>query len=289
VGALELDFNRDGRADVTMALRSLSPGTAYADVIADGRFAAGLEPVLAHRGRAEFLLRLPFGGDANPDTLVALFDARVTLVLFAGLLTNPDRGGAYTVTAELVSVDPDTDGTDDGAGAPPLTVAFEVPVAIEHVPFARFCIERADLKRRGIRDHERDEADDDEETGATVRDRFRVHGRFALGAGSDGVELASERVTVRFGGFAQAIPGGAFSSTHHAVEFKDRRPGVKKLELRADGRFEVDVRDVDLSGIDLRRPVTVSLQIGDDRGEAGILFDRNGHHQPHHRGTRCAP
>lgn len=288
VGTLGMDAGGDGRADVTLTLRSLGPGAAYADVIADGRFTPGLEPLLTHNGRTGFLLRLPFGGDANPDTLVAPFDSRVTLTLFDGLLTNPDRGGTYTITAELVSVDPDTDGADNGAGAPPLTVAFDVAVPIEHVPFARLCVDKADLKRHGIKDHETGE-DDDGEPALAVRDRFRVRGRFALGAGSDGLDLSLERVTVTLGGVALAIPGRLLGSTGHAVEFRDRRPGIRALELRGDGTFDVDVRGVDLGGIDLGRPVAFSLQVGDDRGEALILFDRNGHLRPNRPGPGCAP
>jgi hypothetical protein len=46
------------------------------------------------------------------------------------VLTNPDAGGSYTIRAELVSVDPDTDGPDDGLGSPPSRLAFSIDVSI---------------------------------------------------------------------------------------------------------------------------------------------------------------
>jgi hypothetical protein len=131
VGAYELDVNADGAPERTVPLRSLTPHSAYADVIADGRFSPDLEPVLRQAGGTEFHLRLPFGGDANPDTLVAPFGARLSLVLFPGLLANPDVGGVYTFSGELTSVDPDTDGVNDGANDAPLTFAVALPVQIE--------------------------------------------------------------------------------------------------------------------------------------------------------------
>ena len=130
VGALLVDFNFDGVPEVTVPLRSLSSSSAYADIIADGRFTPDLEPVLGRAGRAELSLLLPFGGDANRDTLVVPRAARVSVVLFQGVLSNPDAGGTYTIRAELTSVDPDTDGADDGLNSSPLTLAFAVGVSI---------------------------------------------------------------------------------------------------------------------------------------------------------------
>ena len=130
VGALALDFNFDGVPDITIPLRSLGPSAVYADVIPDGRFSPNLEPMLGRAGGTAFTLVLPFGGDANRNTIVAARAARVSVMLFAGVLRNPLAGGEYAVAAELVSVDPDTDGPDDGLGTPPLTAAFTTAVSI---------------------------------------------------------------------------------------------------------------------------------------------------------------
>src|SRR5262245_20594274 len=130
VGALTVDFNFDGVPDTTIPLRSLGPSSAYADVIPDGRFTQGVEPMLGRSGGNALTLVLPFGGDARRDTVVVPRAARISVVLFEGLLTNPRAGGSYTISAELTSVDPDTDGPDDGRDPAPSTVAFAVEVTV---------------------------------------------------------------------------------------------------------------------------------------------------------------
>ncbi|MCI0690102.1 MAG: hypothetical protein L0Y54_23125, partial [Sporichthyaceae bacterium] len=180
--------------------------------------------------------------------------------------------GVYPVGAVLTSVDPDTDGADDGQGEPPLSVTVALDVSIEHVPFAELRIHKADVKL---------------EDGP--RDRFTVHGRYRVGGTSDGVDPANETVTVSFDTFSQRVPGRRFSPTGGDVRFTDKGPGIKKLKLGTDGRFQVDARDLALESVDLSRPVRFTLQIGDDRGETEISFDRNGPCGPHPGSRRCAP
>lgn len=266
VGAYELDFTFDGVPDVTVALRSLNRDAAYADIDEDQAFALDLEPIFGHTGRAGFELRLPFGGDANPQTLVAPFGAQISLVLFAGALVNPDTGGDYMVSAELTSVDPDNDSADDGLGAPPLKLAFTFPVTIDgpsSTPFAEFTIDKADLKLQSRRG-----------------DRFMVHGSYTLSPASNGLDLMVDTVTVMFGAFSQDIPGQQFQLTDDGYQFKSKTAGVKRLKLFADGRFQVDARDLNLTGLDVRRPVSFALWVGDDFGAAEIPFDSKGHYRP---------
>lgn len=266
VGAYELDFTFDGVPELTVALRSLSPDGAYADVIADEAFTPDYEPALGQVGDAEFHLRLPFGGDADPQTVVAAFGTRINLVLFAGALVNPETGGEYTVSAELISVDPDNDSADDGLGAPPQSLAFEFPVTIagpSSTPFAQFTIDKADLKRQSRRG-----------------DRFMVHGRYTLGPASDGLDLMVDTVTVLFDAFSQDIPGHQFQLTEDGYQFKSKTAGVKQLKLFADGRFQADARSLNLDDLDVSQPVFFALHLGDDHGEAVIPFDRNGHYRP---------
>jgi hypothetical protein len=267
VGALTLDFEADGTAALIVPLRSLSFGSAYADVIPDGRFSPGLEPVLRHSDAATFVLRLPLGGDANAATRVAPFDSRVTLVLLAGLITSPRQAGTYVITAELLSVDPDTDDADDGVGAPPMALAFDVTQQIVPppvTPFASLCIDRADI----------------------AEDHAVVHGRYVLGSASDGARIPADTVVVGVAEFEQSIPGSAFSVLGQGVQFRSRAAGVKRLLIERDGNFQLDLRDVDVSGID-RAHVVFSLQIGDDRGEAEIAFDFKGRFR--RRGPPCRP
>lgn len=265
VGAYELDFNFDGTADLSVPLRVLTSGRAYVDTIADSRFTADLEPVLEQGRGTEFHLQLPFGGDARSATLTAPLGARVSLVLFAGLLTNPHEAGRYTVRARLTSVDPDTDGPDDGVGSGPIQETFEAEVAIEppaHVPFASLRIHEAHLKRRH---------------GATW---FHVHGRYRLGGGSDGIDLTTDAVTISFGTFSQTIPASRLVCTRHGCVFHSAGAGITRLRLARDGSFQVHARDVDLSGTDLDRPITFTLQIGNDRGEAQLTCNRHGQCRP---------
>jgi hypothetical protein len=292
VGVIAFDLDADGAADLVVPLRSLGARLAYADVIPDGQFSPQLEPTLGH-GADTLVLRLPFGGDANPATVVATFDARVTLTLAAGLLTNPDQPGDHVLTAELISVDPDTDGPDDGAGTPPQALAFEVSVPIQGrplVPFDALCVHQVNARSAGPSPHggrhhrhvgpgKKRQAPDD---------RFSIHGRFRLGAGSDGIALSEESVTVVFGPFQQEIPGAAFSARGGAVfRLEHPGPGITLLRLGPHGFFHVEARGVDLGGLDHRQPVPFVLLIGDDRGEVPLALDRHGHlERPH---GRCTP
>lgn len=271
VGAYEIDFDRDGTPELVVPIRSLTAGSAYADVLTDGAFSPDLEPALRWAG-TDLQLRLPFGGDANAATRVVPFGARISLVLFAGVLVNPDAGGVYTVLGELTSVDPDTDGADDGRGEPPRSVKVAIDVRIEHVPFGVFRIQVAELKRHG-----------------NAGDRFMVHGHLGLGAGGDGADLTRETVTVTFGTFTQRISGRLFRRTGDGHQFTDKGPGIKHLKLGHDGRFQVDARDLILRDVEPGRPVVFILQIGDDRGQAGITFDSHGHCGPRPGAAWCAP
>ena len=263
IGYYALDFDFDGVSDTEVALRSLTLSDAYADVLADREFSPGLEPVLQVTGDTQFVLTLPYGGDANPTTLLMPFDAGVVLSLFAGVLTNPPDAGFYTVNGELVSVDPDTDDHDDGAGTASLRFPVALSVVIDgpaDLPFAAFHIEQAQLKV----------------SKKANSDSFSIRGRYTLGAGSNGIDPLTEEMRIAFGPFSQTIPSGAFTRTGNSYLFTSRLPGIEHLRLRADGRFQVIARRLDLSGIALDQPVSFSLQIGDERGETELRVDRHG-------------
>ncbi len=117
---------------------------------------------------------------------------------------------------------------------------------------------------------------DDEDGG-----RFEVEGRFVLGAGSDGIDVLNEDVTVAFDSYSLTIPAGAFfrDDDDEGFQYDGDPPGIKRIYLRDDGEFRVKGRDVDLNGIDLTNPVSVSLKIGDDMGQTTILFDDEGEYK----------
>ena len=134
---------------------------------------------------------------------------------------------------------------------------FVVSVA---VPFDSFDVEKAKVKlKRGA-----------------ARDRFKVQGRFVLGAASDGIDVLNEDVSVTFDGLTATIPAGSLSLDYdEGFEFKGAAGGVK-VEIRDDGRFKVQARGLNLSGLDLATPVPFVIQIGNDRGETAIPFDEKG-------------
>jgi hypothetical protein len=253
VGAYEVDANFDGTPDRVVPLRVATRDTAYVDVLADGEFSESLEPAIRHTGGGAFRLQFPFGGDANRETVVVPFGARVTLVLFGGLLVNPALGGRYVVVADLMSADPDTGGPDDGTGMPPQTARFETAVDIDgplDAPFARLRIDHFDIKRQGHN-----------------RDRFTIRGQYLPGAASDGIALLRETVSLSFEGFHQVMPGQAFVATGGASRFTGREPGITLFMLFADGRFRVDARGLSLQNRS-SQTIRVSLRIGNDHGDA---------------------
>ena len=287
VGSYTIDIDFDGTPDQTVTLFSLNRREAYVDVLPDGQFSSNSEPILENTGGSRFLLRLPFGGDASHDTLFAPFDTRLSFVLQSGLLTNPDKGGVYTVEAKFTSVDPDTDDADDGRGFSPQSFSESHEVSIVHAPLPDFTIRKAQYKlKKG------------------PHDRFKVFGRFH--SANQSIDLTNETVTVAFATFSQRIPGRYFVPSEEddeeleqnddegddhvaGVQFRDKGPGVTRLNLSDDGRFRIEARNVVLKSIEPHQPVNFVLQFGDQRGEMAITFDRSGHcrRERHHR--RCTP
>lgn len=254
VGSFALDVNGDGTADRVLPFRSLSATTAYVDVVPDHRFSPDIEPSVTIIGNT-LDVRLPAGGDANVATRVAPFGCRIALLLFSQLIVNPAVGGDYSIVARLTTVDPDTDGADDGAGTPPETSRSSSVVHIDGpalVPFSSLRIDRLDLKLNGAN-----------------RDRVTISGRFVLGAGG-AINHRTDDVSITFASFSQTIPAAAFAGNGPNREYKDKGkgPGVDKMKLRADGQFDIDLRELHL--IIPARQQTVSLRIGNNLGSAVV-------------------
>lgn len=280
VGAYDLDLDFDGTPERSLPLLALDSASAYVDVFGDGIFSPATDPLFRHTGAARFELRLPLGGDASPETRVALFAARVTLSLSPGLVITPGLGGHYQVIADLTTVDPDTDGPDDGRGEAPVTSRFQVPIVIvgpSVVPFARLSVDTFDLKQDG-----------------QERSRFFVRGRYVPGHWSNGFDFRTDNVTVTIDwlkpgpprcmgrgcgrlfvdrhalpveptrAFSQTVSGSAFDAAGHAHHFRGNPPGIERFWLWPDGRFQIDIRELTL--MDSARVAAFTLAIGNDRG-----------------------
>jgi hypothetical protein len=258
VGAFEVDADADGHAEQVVPLVSLATRSAFADIIPDGTYSADLEPAVLLTADTRIELRLPLGGDANSDSLAAQGAARVSLVLAEGVVQNPSLGGRHVVAGELISVDPDTDGGDDGTGGAPVRRTFEVPLTLEGprlVRFAALVVRDFDVFLHGRQ-----------------ADRFELEGRFALARRSDGIDPAREDLTLTVGNFRQTIPGRALVRTGHGYRFRGRAPGIVALTLTRDGHFTVETRRLQWD-VARRTPVRVALQIGNDTG-ATFAVDR---------------
>ena len=79
---------------------------------------------------------------------------------------------------------------------------------------------------------------------------------------------------ITLGEFTRTIAAG--SGRSKSPRFRFRAGGIKRLELREDGEFRIEATKVDLAGIDLNQLVPFTLQIGNDKGETTIPFDRKG-------------
>jgi hypothetical protein len=202
-------------------------------------------------------LRLPAGGDANTDTRVAGFGARVTLVLFPQLIVNPAVGGDYPVVARFTTVDPDTNGPDDGAGTRPDTTQAALMVHIDGpmlVPFTALRIDTFAFKDPPARGSDY----------ASQRDGFSAAGQYVVNRAGNGVNWRLDAVTISFASFSQTIPATAFVGNAKVREYRGEGPGVRRMRLWGDGRFELNVGELHLLIPDGRQ--IFALRIGDDLG-----------------------
>ncbi len=126
IGSYDVDFDFDGTSDFTIPVFAIDNNTAYADRdIFDGSFDTSVDSTMVYSntgGNHVFTTTLPFGGDGFPSTITGPFSERLVAVMNSGIITNPAIPGTYNISATFTSVDPDTDGADDGVGDTPLTL-----------------------------------------------------------------------------------------------------------------------------------------------------------------------
>jgi Cys-rich repeat protein len=132
IGSYALDVNLDDVPDVVIPLRATAENHAYVDQALTGESVA-LDATISHAGAGGphvFTIEIPRGGDANLATLVASMPVRVVVTLFAGIVDNPTLPGMYTASATFTSVDPNTDGPDDGTKEPPQQFSVQTSMTI---------------------------------------------------------------------------------------------------------------------------------------------------------------
>ena len=90
--------------------------------------------------------------------------------------------------------------------------------------------------------------------------------------------VGSDEAVIRFAGFVQVIAAESFVLRNHKWTFRASRrtPGIQKIDVYADGRFQVRATGLNLrgEGFDFSGPVDFSLKFGPDLGKASIQFDR---------------
>lgn len=120
-----------------------------------------------------------------------------------------------------------------------------------------------DVQRAEVRRHSR-------------RGRLDIdRGYLTLDAASDGVDPINEEVTVTFGEFTETLLAGSFVRSWRGYRY-DNGNGIRPMRIYDSGRFVLQLRRIDTSGIDLREPVPFTLQIGNDTGEVALKFNRRG-------------
>jgi hypothetical protein len=117
------------------------------------------------------------------------------------------------------------------------------------------------------------------------RDTYDVDGRLPLSL----LERldSGDAVTIEFAGLVLEIPAGGLVRRDQKWCYNAgwQRSGIKKFELRDDGRFKIQATGLDMREVDFSGPVPFSLFIGTDIGKATIQLDRRLHfrsHRVHH-------
>jgi hypothetical protein len=120
IGTYNLDeLPYDGEFDYTIHIHSSGETSAYAARWAQGDPQTSDDATIVYTydsGNDKHVLTttIPKGGDYLAETIAGPFTERLVAIMNAGLFTNPSDTGTYTITVDLTSVDPDTDGAAGG-------------------------------------------------------------------------------------------------------------------------------------------------------------------------------
>lgn len=108
---------------------------------------------------------------------------------------------------------------------------------------------------------------------------FELSGKFALGAGNNGINPPNEAVTLQIGSYSATIPPGSFVQTTRGVYEYRGTTGGAAVRIRiapgaTSGRYALDVEGGKANLIGSGRRVTVGLTIGDDLGTTTVSLGR---------------
>ena len=170
--------------------------------------------------------------------------------------------GPFTVTVKVT----DDDGADD-SGTARVVVNHEYDLTVD----------KAKVKLDRRRRHRR----------RSNRDHVNVVGTIPLSV-LDCFDPETDAVTVSFEGLTWEIGADSFVRGDDKWQFKGprRTPGVRKFDLRDNGRFKMRARylNVDLERSDFPGVVDFSISIGPASGDTEIQLDRRG--RLHRRSAR---
>ena len=114
-------------------------------------------------------------------------------------------------------------------------------------------------------------------------DRFYLAARMQLDPRTNTIDLTSDDVVITLGDFSQAIPGGSFVRFGGSFFFVSARPGLKLVQIQADGTIQIVASDLEVGPLRLPGTLAFELQIGDDFGRAEVMLDPSGRVQPQNR------
>ncbi|MZH02845.1 MAG: hypothetical protein F3745_05470 [Nitrospinae bacterium] len=114
-----------------------------------------------------------------------------------------------------------------------------------------------------------------------VKGSFEIQGRLNLDPESDGIDPAKEevRVSVRnqLEGYVETIPSGTFVEKRKKFVYRQKgNPGIRKMALKKNGRFEIIGKGLDTSMMDITGNFSLSIGIRNDRGTGGAQLRKRG-------------
>ncbi len=109
-------------------------------------------------------------------------------------------------------------------------------------------------------------------------DFLKIEGQFIISGPTDGIDIASEELTIVFGKNSETINHGSLAPTasKDSYIYKSENKGIREIQFQADGSFTLIAEG--WGGKDKKKEAKVmffSFKIGNDRGELYLPLDKN--------------